>query len=65
MQDIDGKTIYSNVFEIVDPAHAALVVLDVQKMLVDSIFNREEFMKNINFLIDAARKSKSQYFIPL
>jgi nicotinamidase-related amidase len=62
MQDIDGKTIYSNVFEIVDPAHTALVVWDVQKMLVDSIFDKEEFMKNINFLIDAARKSKITVF---
>jgi|SRR5919112_3292845 nicotinamidase-related amidase len=62
MQDIDGKTIYSNVFEIVDPAHTALVVWDVQKMLVDSIFNKEEFMKNINFLIYAARKSKITVF---
>ena len=62
MQDIDGKAIYSNVFEIVDPAHTALVVWDVQKMLVDSIFNKEEFMKNINFLIYAARKSKITVF---
>jgi len=34
MQDIDGKTIYSTIQEIVDPAHTALVVWDVQKMLL-------------------------------
>jgi hypothetical protein len=46
MQDINGKTIYSTIQEIVDPAHTALVVWDVQKMLVDFIFNKEEFMKH-------------------
>jgi hypothetical protein len=49
MQDIDGKTIHSTVHEIVDPSHTALVVWDVQKMLVDFIFNIEEFIRKINF----------------
>ena len=62
MQDIDGKTIYSTIQEIIDPAHTALVVWDVQKMLVDFIFNKQEFIRNINFLIDAARKSKITIF---
>jgi len=62
MQDIDGKTIYSSVEEIVEPSHTALVVWDVQKMLVDFIFNKEEFMKNINLLIKSARISKIPIF---
>jgi len=62
MQDIDGKTIYSTIQEIVDPAHTALVVWDVQKMLVDFIFNKEEFINNINLLIKSARRTKIQIF---
>jgi len=62
MQDIDGKTIYSTIQEIVDPAHTALVVWDVQKMLVDFIFNKEEFINNINLLIESARRTKIPIF---
>jgi nicotinamidase-related amidase len=62
MQDIDGKTIYSAVNEIVEPSHTALVVWDVQNLLVDSIFNKEEFVRNINFLIESTRKSKISIF---
>ena len=62
MQDIDGKTIYSTIQEIVNPAHTALVVWDVQKMLVDFIFNKEEFINNINLLIESARRTKIPIF---
>ncbi|MGN6624921.1 MAG: isochorismatase family cysteine hydrolase, partial [Candidatus Nitrosocosmicus sp.] len=62
MQDIDGKTIYSDIQEIVDPAHTALVIWDVQKMLVDFIFNKEEFMNNINLLVESARSVKIPIF---
>jgi nicotinamidase-related amidase len=62
MQDINEKTIYSDLQEIVDPAHTALVVWDVQKMLVDFIFNKEEFMNNINLLIESARKCNISVF---
>jgi nicotinamidase-related amidase len=62
MQDIDGKTIYSTIQEIVDPVHTALVVWDVQKMLVDFIFNKEEFINNINLLIESARRTKVPIF---
>jgi nicotinamidase-related amidase len=62
MQDIDGKTIYSAVEEIVEPSHTALVVWDVQNLLVDFIFNKEEFIRNINFLINSARKIKIPIF---
>jgi len=33
------------------------VVWDVQKMLVDFIFNKEEFMRNIILLIESARRT--------
>src|SRR4051794_15165471 len=62
MQDINGKTIYSEVNEIVEPSHSVLVVWDVQNLLVDSIFNKEEFTRNINFLIESVRKSKISIF---
>ena len=62
MQDIDGKTIYSDIQEIADPTHTALVVWHVPKMLIDFIFNKEEFMKNINLLIESTRKCKIPVF---
>jgi nicotinamidase-related amidase len=62
MQDINGKTIYSDIQEIVDPDHAALVVWDVQKMLVEFIFNKQEFMYNINLLVESARSVKIPIF---
>jgi len=62
MQSIEHKKVYNTINEIIEPSHTALVVWDVQKMLVDSIFNKEEFMKNINFLIESARKSKISIF---
>jgi len=33
------------------------VVGDIQKMLVDFIFNKEEFMRNITLLIESARRT--------
>jgi hypothetical protein len=34
--------------EIVEPSHSALVVLDVQNIAVDLIFNKDEFITNLN-----------------
>jgi nicotinamidase-related amidase len=62
MQDINGKIIYSTIQEIVNPTHTALVIWDVQKMLVDFIFNKEEFMSNINRLIESARRTNMPIF---
>ena len=42
--------------EIVNPKRSALVIWDVQKMLVNNIFNREEFLTNTKFLIAGARE---------
>ena len=41
--------------EIVDPQKSALVMWDVQKMLVDRVFNKDEFISNANKLVTAGR----------
>jgi nicotinamidase-related amidase len=48
--------------EINKPEKSALVVWDVQKMLVDRIFNKEEFLGNLKRLIEAARKKRIPIF---
>ncbi len=52
-----GKKVYTEISEIIDKSHTALVVWDVQNMLVERIFNKDEFMSNLNKLIDSARKT--------
>ncbi len=44
------------------PGKTALVVWDVQKALVDRIFNREEFLGNLGRLIEAARGRRIPVF---
>jgi len=56
MRDSFGRKIYETDDEILDKSHTALIVWDVQNMLVNSVFNKDEFLKNVNSLIDAARK---------
>lgn len=56
------KKIYENLEEIAAPDHSALVVWDVQNMLVGRIFNKDEFMESVNALINAARKSDVPVF---
>lgn len=41
--------------EILDIRKSALVIWDVQNMLVNNIFNKDEFLANTRSLIDAAR----------
>ncbi len=41
--------------EVVNPKKSAVVIWDVQKMLVDNIFNKEEFLASTNLLISSAR----------
>ena len=50
------RKVYSDIKEVVNPDHTALIVWDVQKMLVDGIFNKEEFLSNLGFLISKARE---------
>ena len=62
MQTIDGKIIFTEIEEIVDPSHTALVVWDVQNITVKFIFNKNEFLDNLNLLIQSARESKIPIF---
>ena len=62
MQKIGDKIIYNTIEEIVDPSHTALVVWDVQNMLVNRIFNKEEFTSNISLVIGLARKATVPIF---
>ncbi len=48
--------------EVGRPEKSALVVWDVQKALVDRIFNRDAFLKNVNELIVAARSKQIPVF---
>jgi nicotinamidase-related amidase len=62
MMNGSGKhIIYRELREIAAREHTALVVWDVQNALVNAIFNKEEFLKNLRSLIEAARK----YDIPI
>lgn len=58
MNSPEKPSIYLSLKEIVDPGHTALVVWDTQEGLVDSIFNRKEFLASLKPFIDAARKNR-------
>lgn len=51
-------TLFRTFKEIVDPAHTCLVVWDVQNRLVDSIFNREDFLRSLKAFLEEARKKE-------
>jgi len=54
---VEKKNIYQNIKEIVNPEHSVLVAWDVQNGLVNSIFNKEEFVSSLKNLISVARSS--------
>ena len=56
------RKVYTEIKEILNPEHTALIVWDVQKMLVNNIYNKEEFLKNLNNLIDTARSKGMPIF---
>ncbi len=58
MKRFYNKTIYETLEEIVAPEHTALVVWDVQNALVNNIFNKEGFLKNLKDIIHAAREKE-------
>jgi nicotinamidase-related amidase len=63
MQKIgDNKIFYNTIEEILDPSHTALVVWDVQHGTTKVIFNKEEFSKNLNSVVELARKSNIPIF---
>ncbi len=57
---IRGNT-FSTMKEILDPSHCCLVVWDAIDPLVDAIFNKDQFLSNLSFLLTEARK----YGIPV
>lgn len=55
----------NNIDEIagfLQPDRTAFVLWDIQKMLVDTIFNREDFLKNVRKLAETARKKNIPVF---
>ena len=58
MSNKTSPTIHTRLKDIVDPSHTALVVWDVQNLLVERIFNREAFLKKSKSLLDKTRKSQ-------
>jgi nicotinamidase-related amidase len=63
MQKIeDKKIVYTTIEEILDPSHTALVIWDVVRALTKMIFNKEEFSKNLNLVVELARKSNIPIF---
>jgi nicotinamidase-related amidase len=62
MQEIEGKIIQTEIEEIVDPLHTALVILGAQNTAVDLIFNKDEFMTSLNSLVQSAREKKISIF---
>ena len=62
MQKIGDKIVYNTIEEILDPSHTALVAWDVQRALTKMIFNKEEFSRNLNSIVELARKSNIPIF---
>lgn len=62
MEEIQGKIIPTEIEEIVDPSHTALVILGAQNTAVDLIFNKNEFMTSLNSLVQSARGKKIPIF---
>lgn len=62
MQKDTTKLVHTTTEEILDRSHTVLVVWDVQNLLVDRIFNKQEFMNNLVSTVQLARKSNVQVF---
>jgi nicotinamidase-related amidase len=62
MQNIGDKIVYDTMEEILNPPHTALVLWDTIDAFSKMAFNREEFVKNLNNLVEAARKSNVPIF---
>ena len=62
MQKIGNKIVYNTIEEILDPSHTALVAWDVQRALTKMIFNKKEFNRNLNSIVELAHKSNIPIF---
>ena len=63
MQKIGDKIVYNTIEEILDSSHTALVVWDVLRALTKMIFNKEEFSRNLNSIVELARRSNIPIFL--
>jgi nicotinamidase-related amidase len=57
IQEIGDKIVYNTIEEILDPSHIALVLWDVVYASTNMIYNKEEFSRNLNSVVELARKS--------
>jgi nicotinamidase-related amidase len=62
MQKIGDKIVYNTIEEILNPSHTALVLWDVLCAFTKMIFNKEEFSRNLNSVVESARKSNIPIF---
>jgi nicotinamidase-related amidase len=62
MQNIGDKIVYDTMEEILNPPHTALVLWDIIDPFTKLAFNMEEFVKNLNNLVESARKSNIPIF---
>jgi nicotinamidase-related amidase len=62
MQKIGDKIVYNTIEEILNPSHTVLVVWDVLHAFAKIIFNKEEFSRNLNSVVELARKSNIPIF---
>lgn len=56
MKTLGKNIIFESNDEIVHPEHSALVLWDCQNLLIDRIFNRDEFLSNLKSLLNSARQ---------
>jgi nicotinamidase-related amidase len=51
------RKIYVDLPDIINTMHTALLVWDVQNLLVERIFNQQKFLDNLKAIVETARKS--------
>ena len=62
MQKIGDKIVYNTIEEILGPSHTVLVLWDVVRAFTNMIYNKEEFSRKINYVVELARKSNIPIF---
>ena len=62
MQNLGDKIVYDTMEEILDPRHTVLLLWDIIDPFIKMAFNREEFVKNLNSIVESAPKSNIPMF---
>lgn len=62
MKNTEDKITYNTLEEILDPHLTALVLWDVIDAFTKMVFNQKEFKRNLDSLVEAARKSRIPIF---